>query len=204
MPPAAPKPPPSLFAVALVFELGLAVFAVVLGLLLSTDPLETVDVNLQGLLAGVLATLPLLVVFAITWKWPIGPFRSIRAKVETLLVPGLRTCSVAELALISIAAGVGEEFLFRGVVQGALTEPMGVISALLFASLVFGLAHAVTVSYAVLAGLMSVYLGWIWIETGNLVAPITCHALYDFVALWVLTRSAPPTPPAPPSDHASS
>jgi len=203
MQPAAPKPPPSLFAVALVFELGLAVFAVVLGLLLSTDPFETVSINLHGLLAGVLGTLPLLVVFAITWKWPIGPFRSIRAKVETLLAPGLRKCSVAELALISIAAGVGEEFLFRGVVQGALTEPMGVTGALLFASLVFGLAHAVTVSYAVLAGLMSVYLGWLWIRTGNLVAPITCHALYDFVALWVFTRSTVQTAPAPPSDHES-
>jgi membrane protease YdiL (CAAX protease family) len=32
------------------------------------------------------------------------------------------------------------------------------------------------------------YLGWLWLASGNLLAPIITHGLYDFLALAYLTR----------------
>ena len=100
------------------------------------------------------------------------------------------------MAVISILAGLGEEMLFRGVLQATLAEaaaksldggPLaGQIGDWLAAVVVaafFGLMHAVNRSYALLAGLIGLYLGGLWIWTGNLAVPITAHALYDFLAL---------------------
>ena len=36
--------------------------------------------------------------------------------------------------------------------------------------------------YAVIATLVGAYLGVLWFAAGNLLAPITTHAFYDFVA----------------------
>jgi membrane protease YdiL (CAAX protease family) len=58
----------------------------------------------------------------------------------------------------------------------------------MLASLVFGLLHALTATYAVLATFMGVYLGAVWLGTGNLLVVVLAHALYDFAALVYLTR----------------
>jgi membrane protease YdiL (CAAX protease family) len=110
--------------------------------------------------------------------------------IDRYLMPGLRECSSAELALIAIAAGLGEELLFRGFVQGALIAYTGDVGALVVASVAFGAAHAVSRGYAVLAACMGAWLGGLWMLTGNLVAPAACHALYDYVALEVFVRAA--------------
>ena len=58
-------------------------------------------------------------------------------------------------------------------------------------SLLFGLAHALTRTYAVLATLVGFYLGFLFWLTGNLLAPILAHAVYDFVALVYLVGTTP-------------
>jgi uncharacterized protein len=51
--------------------------------------------------------------------------------------------------------------------------------------------HWITRTYALLAALVGLYLGGLWLWTGNLLVPIVAHALYDFVALiWILRRRA--------------
>jgi uncharacterized protein len=52
-------------------------------------------------------------------------------------------------------------------------------------------AHWLTMSYAVFATLIGVYLGILFLVTENLLAPIVTHALYDVVALSVLVRRKP-------------
>ena len=59
---------------------------------------------------------------------------------------------------------------------------------LIIASLLFGIAHAVTYTYALAAAVIGVYLGVLWWLAGNLLAPVACHAVYDFVALWYYLR----------------
>jgi membrane protease YdiL (CAAX protease family) len=107
--------------------------------------------------------------------------------------------SVWQIAIISIAAGLGEELLFRSLLQSgtytvitnATTNPVGLefltdyhlMSILILVSLLFGAAHAVTTTYFFLAFIISIYFGVILILTGNIIIPISIHALYDFLVL---------------------
>jgi membrane protease YdiL (CAAX protease family) len=68
----------------------------------------------------------------------------------------------------------------------------------LWSNVIFGLAHFVTPTYALLAGILGGYLGWLFTVSGNLLAPIIAHGLYDFLAFLVVAREcrhAPPTSP---------
>lgn len=87
------------------------------------------------------------------------------------------------VVLVSALAGIGEELLFRGVIQAGLVAWLTPASGIVIASLLFGLAHAVSFSYLVLATLMGLYLGLLYHWTGNLLVPILVHALYDWVAI---------------------
>jgi membrane protease YdiL (CAAX protease family) len=77
-----------------------------------------------------------------------------------------------------------------------LTESIGgsfgIVVGLVVASLLFALMHPMTATYAMVAGVISLYLGWIWLLTGNLLVPITAHAFYDFVVLIYLVRFRKP------------
>jgi membrane protease YdiL (CAAX protease family) len=91
------------------------------------------------------------------------------------------------LIILSLAAGVAEETLFRDAIQGGLAERVGPIFAILLASALFGASHMLTWTYGILAALIGVYLGVLYILTGNLLAPMITHALYDAVFLvWSL------------------
>ena len=108
----------------------------------------------------------------------------MRDTMDRLIVPIFRQCSIGELLIVAILAGVCEELLFRGALQNGLEQLSGrPWLALAVASLLFGLAHPITPLYAVLAGAIGVYLGWLMSFTGDLLAPIVAHAAYDFVAL---------------------
>jgi membrane protease YdiL (CAAX protease family) len=89
--------------------------------------------------------------------------------------------------------------LFRGVFQAVLSRWAGTAVGLALASALFGLLHAITFTYAVLAGLAGAYLGALWLWTDNLLVSILVHALYDFVLLVYLIYWHEPTEaPAPP------
>ena len=70
-----------------------------------------------GLAWGAAATLPPLVAVWLCLKCPWRPFAELVRVVDELLVPLFRNCRVAELAVISLLAGLGEEILFRSVIQ---------------------------------------------------------------------------------------
>ena len=191
-------------AVAL-FEGSLAVLAVSLGWVFDVRPLETFHWALSGLGWGVLAALLLLGLLIASLKWPFRPFAKILEFLEAAILPLFRQCTVLELAGISFLAGLGEELLFRPIVQGGLARwvggSWGPVIGLAAAALIFGLLHRITLTYMLLAGLIGLYLGLLWILTGNLLAPITAHALYDFLALLYLTKIRPaPKEEAPPHD----
>jgi len=98
---------------------------------------------------------------------------------------------VGYVALVAALAGVGEEALFRGVVQTALLDRLPAWAAVAATAALFGLAHFLSLTYALLASLVGAYLGWLHLATGNLLAPILAHALYDFVALRLLLDVKP-------------
>ncbi len=87
------------------------------------------------------------------------------------------------MALLSIVAGIGEELLFRGVLQTALDRHFPVLVAIALPSFLFGALHARTLFYAVAAGIAGAYFGILFWGTGSLFAPIVTHAAYDYIAL---------------------
>ncbi len=184
--------PRSFFLIAVAFEGSLGLVALVLGYLLGLPGGETVRWTLPAVGCGAAAAGPPLVLAWICTKWPLAPFRKILRVVDEMLVPLFRPCRLWELAVISAVAGLGEEMLFRGVLQEALAGWVGGASGvwvgLIGASVLFGLVHCITPTYALLAGLIGLYLGWLWIATGNMLVPITTHAVYDFLALVYLIR----------------
>ena len=78
---------------------------------------------------------------------------------------------------------LGEEFLFRGVLQQALAKKMGSrIAALLFASALFGLVHLPfrqfpNWKFAVLAAIAGVFYGIAYQRAGSIRAAMVTHAL---------------------------
>ena len=86
-----------------------------------------------------------------------------------------RNCSLNDLVVISLLAGIGEEFLFRGVIQ--------IKFGIVYASILFGLLHFVSPAYAIVTTIMGFYLGMIFQISGGLLAPVIIHFLYDLAAL---------------------
>jgi membrane protease YdiL (CAAX protease family) len=127
-------------------------------------------------------------------RWTPWLLLPLKQSVEREVVPLLQYSTTGEFLLISIAAGLGEELFFRGLVQAGIAmelssfveEPYAVAIAVAAASIIFGVCHWINRDYAIAATLIGVYLGLLFIYTGNLLAPITTHALYDFVAMWYL------------------
>jgi membrane protease YdiL (CAAX protease family) len=169
-------------------EGGLGVLALALGWLLGQPPLATWAWDVDAALPGVAACLPMLLLFLVCVSWPVGPLARIKQITRQVIRPLFASCTVIDLAGVALLAGLGEEMLFRGVLQAALADWLGAGAGLAAASLLFGLLHAITPTYAVLATLLGAYLGWVWMASGNLLAPVVAHALYDFVALLYLVR----------------
>ena len=107
-------------------------------------------------------------------------------------MPLFRGTGAAGLFAIACAAGVGEEFLFRGFLQQTVAEwwglPAGPWIALAIASVAFGICHSLCAEYAVYATVMGLALGGLLLATGHLLAPMVMHAVYDGLALLYLVR----------------
>jgi uncharacterized protein len=186
------------------FEASLAFLAVLIGWIAGRPPTETLRVDPYSILLGIIATLPLLGLLVACQYVPWRPILEVRRVLDELIVPMFKHCSRLEMAAISFLAGLGEELLFRGVFQAALVDWTGEFLphspaaamvgdwiAIVSVAILFGLLHAVNASYAVLAACMGLYLGWLWMATGNLAVPIVAHAVYDFLALlYILRRRA--------------
>ncbi len=174
--------------VAVAFEGGLAGLAWVLGWWLSSPPLERISVAWDALVWAIAGTAPLV---ALLWWWRRSarkPFQDLDHLLDETVVPLFARCSWLDLALISLAAGFGEEMLFRGVIQPVLSDWSAPWMGLTATSILFGLAHIITPSYAFLATVIGAYLGWLAVASENLLVPIAVHALYDFAALIVLVK----------------
>lgn len=188
---------PDIFRLVVLFEGGLVVAACIAGLFMEVPPWRAITWQWRQLGIGLAATLPMALLLVLIRAVRTGPLARLNAVVDQLLVPLFARCGLWQLAVIAALAGIGEEFLFRGVMQPLLGEFLGVAISIAMTSVIFGLLHAMTKTYAVLAFLVSVYFGWLAVVTNNLLPPVVAHAAYDFFALVYLTRrsSEPELPP---------
>lgn len=180
-PPAAALP--FLFVLICALEGALVFVALGLGWLFEVDPLAQVLTDGRAVATGVVATVPMI---GLLW-WglfrPRGTVGVVTRQGAELAQKVFPQTSSGGLALVSLLAGIGEEMLFRGFLQtlfaGFVNEPFGILAA----ALAFGMVHAMSRAYAVVATLVGVYLGVLYAVTDNLVVPVIAHALYDFIAL---------------------
>lgn len=190
------------FGMAVIVEGGIAVLAVLLAWLFHVTLREQFAAWGRPLVVaigrGIVATIPLLCVFGALVHAKNAELRQLREHVEWMVREMFPRGSAAEFAMVAILAGIGEELLFRGVLQTKLicwTTPM---AGIWLASLLFGLAHALSRMYFAFAVAVGLFLGWLAFQFTDLVAPMAAHALYDFVVLMYLSRNAkrPATPTA--------
>ena len=134
----------------------------------------------EGLLVGCSGAAALAVAsFYLLCRAPdVQAVRSVRRLYIETLKPVFGSVSLAEIVVISVAAGIGEELLFRGVLQ----PEVGLVTA----SIIFGLLHMGgigTLFFGCWVMLMGSVLGYLAIWTEGLLASIVAHAVYDAIAM---------------------
>ncbi|MFC4261009.1 CPBP family intramembrane glutamic endopeptidase [Marinobacter lacisalsi] len=169
----------------LLFQAGI----VVLGLLplmvfdipVATDGLTVVGYLLWGTLAGLLTYGALLVLSLVD----ILSSDSLMKHIRDL---HWFVCSQRWPVLIGLAvlAGIGEELLFRGVIQGWVGHHLGVVAGILAGAMVFGLAHAMSLAYFMVATALGALFGVAYAITDSLQLVMVWHAVYDLVVIAVL------------------
>jgi membrane protease YdiL (CAAX protease family) len=180
---------------AAVFEGGLILVALALGLVVRINPFADFHVDRAGVLLGLAAALPPFLLLAATDRLRFSALERIKRIVLQLLGPSLAACRWYELVVVAALAGFGEELVFRGVLQRCLERWLdfggsGRLVGLIVSNVVFGLLHLMTPTYAVLAALMGIYFGLLLdaTEPANLVVPMLAHGLYDYLAFLLLRR----------------
>lgn len=170
-------------------EGGLVLVAALLGWALGLNPWATVRLDVGAVAYGVAGVLPPVGMLGWVLRSDWGPVVELRAWLEAVMREVFNHWRGWQLAMVSLLAGVGEESLFRGVIQAGLEGSLGRVGALLVAAAAFGCAHPISWLYAGLAGIMGLWFGLLWWWSGSLVAPVLAHALYDFIALtWAQRR----------------
>ncbi|MGH7127052.1 MAG: lysostaphin resistance A-like protein [Planctomycetaceae bacterium] len=177
-------------ALGILFEGGLVVVAYALGWLMGVDPLDDFAWRWDAVAWGVAGALGLFVLFLGSQWFTAGPVWRIQRFLIETLGPLLDACRWYDLVLLAALAGVTEELLFRGVLQPWLERHTGAAGGLVLSNVAFGLAHAITPTYALLAGVLGIGLGLLLHapEERNLLVPMIAHGLYDYLAFLVIRR----------------
>ncbi len=189
------NPPPineqNFFKVACYFEGSLIVVAIVLGWIADIDPFANIIFSEAAVFYGIIGTIPLFIFFVALYQIKIDAFQQVKRTLLETLAPSMHRYHWTDLFILGAIAGITEEILFRGVIQPWIESSWGMTSGLIASSIIFGMVHAVTPLYALLATLVGIYLGLSmdWGGQRNLLNPIIIHGLYDFLAFLVIVRT---------------
>ena len=178
------------FKSACYFEASLIFVAVILGWIADIDPFQNIYFSETAVAYGLIGTIPLFLMFLALEKIQGESVVKIRDLLLNTLGPGLHRYHWTDLFILAAIAGISEELLFRGVIQPWIEASWGITAGLIGSNIVFGLVHAVTPLYAVLAALVGIYLG-LSLDYGgerNLLIPVIIHGFYDFLAFVALMR----------------
>jgi membrane protease YdiL (CAAX protease family) len=191
--------PDYFFQWAFLFEGGLSIVALFIGFLFGLNLWSGAVFDITAVFYILGLTLPLIIFYFVLRWLPFECLKTIDRLIGELFQQYMIHFSIWQIAIISVAAGLGEELLFRSLLQSGIynaiangtTNTAGLelltnyrlTSVLILVSILFGAAHAVTTTYFFLAFIISIYLGVILILTGNIIIPISIHALYDFLVL---------------------
>ncbi len=186
-----PVTPADFFKKACFFEATLILVAVILGWIAQIDPFVNLHFSESAIAYGVIGTMPLFLLFLIMEQLQTESVVKIKKLLLDTLGPGLHRYHWTDLLVLAAIAGFSEELLFRGIIQPWLESSWGMATGLVVSNIIFGLVHAVTPLYAVIATLVGIYLS-LSLDYGgerNLLLPVVIHGFYDFLAFVALMRA---------------
>ena len=117
-----------------------------------------------------------------------GVWRDLDALVRKIFVESGLPLNWPAILLLGTAAGIGEEILFRGALQGWLALEFPTVAAIVLPSIAFALLHPYSRAYIAYAFVVGCLLGTLYAATGSLLSAIIAHGLYDVLALARLKR----------------
>jgi membrane protease YdiL (CAAX protease family) len=142
-------------------------------------------VSAESLLLGVLSAAPIALLVLVASIGPVSrlvwvkrAMTSITGRLQNMLGSTMLSLTAVDIVLLSATAGFAEEMFFRGLLQSYI----GIIGS----AVVFGLLHALTPAYFVMATGIGLYFGFLYETSGNLLIPMVGHAVYDVFALYLL------------------
>lgn len=208
-PMAPPKPSPPLgpdnsaLTYAVLLELSLGLSAILIGLFLGVNPRQDLPAWWDGpaivksLGIGLLVGSAFALGMELVSRLPIRSMQKLERSMQSQLHLLLGPMSVPDLLLLSLSAGIGEELLFRGLIQGwwmSLSETQSFLESLpgmALSAVCFGFAHPLSKTYIVLATLAGFLFAILYWATRDLLACVLAHAIYDAIicVYWKWTQS---------------
>lgn len=183
--------PDDFFKKACSFEAALIPVSVALGWIANINPFQNLHFSESAIAFGVVGTMPLFLLFLAMEQMQAESVIKIKNVLYDTLGPSLHRYHWTDLLILASIAGLSEELLFRGVIQPWIELSWGMSAGLVGCNIIFGLAHAITPLYAVLATFVGIYLS-LSLDYGgdrNLLVPVVIHGFYDFLAFVALMRS---------------
>jgi len=105
-------------------------------------------------------------------------------KLEEFFASLLVPISIPGILILALSSSIGEELLFRGVLQNLV--------GLIPSSIIFGLVHVpmnkVMIPWTLIAMMMGFALGGLYIYSGNLLAPVLFHFLINVLNIWTINQ----------------
>jgi membrane protease YdiL (CAAX protease family) len=165
---------------ALVY-LALTALALVIAWLAGVDLRPLLRFSWTQAAIGLAAVVPMSIAFF------IAP--DLKDRVVDLLGPALAQCRVVDLLLLAAMAGICEELVFRGAIEGWLLR-YDIVAAMIVTNVLFGLMHPITLVYFLIAAGFGFYFSMLAnLEAErNLTAPIVAHTVYDFLGFRLVAR----------------
>lgn len=134
---------------------------------------------LVGIAAGVITALSGFISLFLAGKTDQkSKIYELRTLVYSQIAPLFAQLKLGDILLIAASTGFCEEIFFRGVLQSEL----GLFSS----SLLFGIIHCaslVMLPYALWTFAAGIFLGYLYIWTGSLWAPILAHGINNFIVI---------------------
>ncbi len=146
--------------------------------------------HLRGPETGWIALLALAILLPLdqlgAWNEGLTPPPDTFLEWQQSLLPQGRIDLLLTYLGLGLVVPIGEEILFRGILQAALRHRLGLFSASLATGLIFGVVHFQSWALAPLV-LTGVILGLVYEFTGTLVAPMLLHVTYNttVLSLWI-------------------
>ena len=181
-------------------EGGLAVLAIVIAWFAGISLRDMFVLEPFPILIAVVGTVPMLVFCRLVYVLPFKTVEFTRRFLQSVYRDFIRHCTVIQLLLVAIMSGVGEELMFRGILQTSITNgcgggTWGLAIGIVLTSALFGLVHPINKLYVFLCFVIGIYLGLLFAWSGNnLIVPIIIHAIYNFVIFLAMPRMVGFTP----------